>query len=162
MTTRVTKARSGTTLPEERTHIFGFGVLIHDLARLYVALFETHARELRLTLGQCEILALLSCHEGISQVRLSELSGIEPMALVRTLDRMQEGGWIERRPDSSDRRAHRLYLCAAADPIIRRMWEIADRSHDGAMTDLSSNERRQCIALLERVRDTLAIRSSFS
>src|SRR5277367_5189535 len=88
-----------------------FGFLVRDVSRLYVKNFERHARELELTLQQCKVLAHLSRNEGISQARLAELTETDPMTLVRTLDRMQRDGWIERRADANDRRAHCLYLC---------------------------------------------------
>ena len=138
----------------ERLRNFGF--LMRDVSRLYAAYFQRHARELELTLPQCKVLGHLSRNEGISQARLAELSDTDPMTLVRTLDRMQQDQWIERRPDPSDRRAHRLYLREAARPILSRMWKIADQCRQEAMAELSPDEREQLIALLERVHGTLS------
>ena len=39
------------------------------------------------------------------------------MTLVRQIDRMEDAGWIERRPDPTDRRARRLFLTARPDRI---------------------------------------------
>ena len=82
-----------------------FGFLLKDVSRLYVRRFEQRAAALGLTLPQCRALVYLAMHEGISQVRLAELTDIEPMTLVRILDRMEADGWLERRLDSADRRA---------------------------------------------------------
>ena len=87
-----------------------FGFLVRDVYRLYAKHFERYAREIELTLAQCKVLGHLSRNEGISQTRLAELTDTDPMTLVRTLDRMQQDQWIERRADPEDRRAHRLYL----------------------------------------------------
>jgi MarR family transcriptional regulator for hemolysin len=133
-----------------------FGFLMRDVSRLYVAYFQRFARELELTLPQCKVLGHLSRNEGISQARLAELSDTDPMTLVRTLDRMQQDEWIERRADPSDRRAHRLYLREAAKPILNRMWKIADQCRQEAMASLSPAEREQLIELLERVHATLS------
>jgi len=111
-----------------------FGFLAKDVSRLSAKLFERHARDraLALPMSQCKVLALLARHEGISQARLADLTETDPMTLVRTLDRMQQDGLIERRADPADRRAHRLYLLA-----------------------LSQGEREQLVELLERVHGTL-------
>ena len=95
-----------------------FGFLAKDVSRLSAKLFERHAREraLALPMSQCKVLALLARHEGISQARLAELTETDPMTLVRTLDRMQQDGLIQRHADPADRRAHRLYLLDAARP----------------------------------------------
>ena len=89
-----------------------FGFLLKDLSRRYVLRFEQHAREISLTLMQCKVLAHLEKNEGASQARLAELTDIEPMMMVRILDRMEADKLLERRPDPADRRARRLYLTA--------------------------------------------------
>src|SRR5580704_6324045 len=133
-----------------------FGFLLRDVHRLYAKHFERYAREIELTLPQCKVLGHLSRNEGISQARLAELTDTDPMTLVRTLDRMQQDQWIERRLDPEDRRAHRLYLREAAKPIVNRMWKIAEQCRQEAMSSLSPEEREQLIALLERVHGTLS------
>ena len=150
---RTTEA-SNPPIALERLRNFGF--LMRDVSRLYAAYFQRCARELELTLPQCKVLGHLSRNEGISQARLAELSDTDPMTLVRTLDRMQEDNWIERRPDPADRRAHRLYLREVAKPILNRMWKIADQCRQEAMADLSPTEREQLIELLERLHGTLS------
>lgn len=137
----------------DRLHNFGF--LVRDVYRLYAKHFERRAREIELTLAQCKVLGHLSRNEGISQARLAELTDTDPMTLVRTLDRMQQDEWIERRADPEDRRAHRLYLREAARPIMQRMWKIADQARQEALAALSINEREQLLELLERVHGAL-------
>jgi DNA-binding MarR family transcriptional regulator len=81
------------------------GYLLKDVSRRYVARFERHAAEVSLTLMQCKVLLHLSRNEGVSQVRLCELTDVEPMMMVRILDRMEADKLLERRPDPDDRRA---------------------------------------------------------
>jgi DNA-binding MarR family transcriptional regulator len=133
-----------------------FGFLVRDVSRLSAKHFQRNARELELSLPQCKVLAHLSRNEGISQARLAELTETDPMTLVRTLDRMEQDGWIERRPDPADRRAHQLYLREAAKPVLQRIWKIADQARNEVLADLSAAEREQLIGLLERVHRTLS------
>lgn len=137
-----------------------FGFLVRDVYRLYAKHFEHCAREIDLTLPQCKVLAHLSRNEGISQARLAEVTDTDPMTLVRTLDRMQQDQWIERRPDPLDRRAHRLYLREAARPITQRMWKLADQTRLEALSVLSVAEREQLMGLLERVQAALLQRET--
>jgi MarR family transcriptional regulator, transcriptional regulator for hemolysin len=141
------------TLGTDRLRNFGF--LVRDVYRLYVKHFERAAGEIELTLPQCKVLGHLSRNEGISQARLAELTDTDPMTLVRTLDRMQQDLWIERRADPEDRRAHRLYLREASKPIMNRMWKIADQARQEALSALNPAEREQLLSLLERVHGTL-------
>jgi len=133
-----------------------FGFLVRDVSRLSAKHFQRNARELELSLPQCKVLGHLSRNEGISQARLAELTETDPMTLVRTLDRMQQDGWIERRADPADRRAHQLFLREAARPVLQRIWKIADQARNEALADLGAAEREQLIELLERVHRTLS------
>src|ERR1700733_10917178 len=105
----------------------GFGFILKDVSRLYVERFEQHAASLGLTLAQCKALVRLSECEGVSQVKLAELTDLEPMALVRILDRMESEGWLERRNDPRDRRVRCLYLTSKGKPLldaIRRLMDL--------------------------------------
>lgn len=76
-----------------------FGFLLKDLSRRYVLRFEQRARDLSLTLPQCKVLVRLETNEGMSQARLAELAEVEPMTMVRIIDRMEADGLLERRAD---------------------------------------------------------------
>lgn len=144
-------------VPDTAARLSNFGFLLRDVYRLCTRRFEHNARELGLPLPlpQCKVLAHLARNEGISQARLAELTDTDPMTLVRTLDRMQEDGWIERRADPSDRRAHRLHLREAARPVVERIWMVSRRTLDDAFAQLELPEREQLVEFLERVHRTL-------
>jgi DNA-binding MarR family transcriptional regulator len=132
-----------------------FGFLLKDASRRYVARFEQHAAGIALTLPQCKVLVRLEKNEGVSQARLAELAEIEPMSMVRILDRMQAAGWIERRPDPDDRRARRLYLTARARPLLERVWSLAEATLAEAFAGIAAPERDRFIDLLARVHGNL-------
>jgi MarR family transcriptional regulator, transcriptional regulator for hemolysin len=136
-----------------------FGFLVHDVARLYGRRFDRNGRRLELTRAQCRTLGYLARNEGINQAGLADLLEIRPMTLVRQIDRMQEAGWIERRPDPSDRRARRLYLTDKARPILGRIWDVASETQDQILAALTPDESEQLIDLLRRVHGSLAERS---
>ena len=87
-------------------HLRQLGFLLKDVSRRYTRRFEERAQSLSLTLPQCKALIYLQDSEGVSQKRLAELTELDPMTLVRILDRMEADGWVQRRFDPSDRRAH--------------------------------------------------------
>ena len=82
------------------------------------------------------------------------------MTLVRQVDRMQEAGWIERRPDPTDRRARRLFLTDKARPVLGRIWDVATETQDQVLASLSPDEAEQLIDLLRRVHAALTERGS--
>ena len=132
-----------------------FGYLINDLSRLYTSNFERYARALNLTLGQCKVLGYLQRHEGLSQTRLAELTDTAPMTLTRLLTRMEQDGLVERRSDPLDGRAHCLYLRAPALPVLEEIWRVSDRVRSETLSGLSAEQRKQLMALLQRVHTNL-------
>jgi len=63
-----------------------------------------------MTRAQWGVLARLERHEGMTQAEMAEALEIQPISLVRLIDRLCLHGLVERRPHPRDRRANRLYL----------------------------------------------------
>ena len=136
-----------------------FGFLVHDVARLFARRFNQRALLfLGLTRAQCKVLGYLARNEGINQTGLADLLEIKPMTLVRQVDRMEEDGWIERRPDPGDRRAYRLVLTEKARPILARILDLSNEVRSEAFVGLSEVEGRRLISLLGRVHGNLSER----
>jgi MarR family transcriptional regulator, transcriptional regulator for hemolysin len=131
------------------------GFLLKDVSRLYTRRFEKRAEALSLTLPQCKALAYLAQNEGVSQKRLAELTEIDPMSLVRILDRMEADGWVQRRSDPEDRRARSLAVTEKARPIVAHIWQLASETRNEAMAGLTTDERAQLLDLLEHVHENL-------
>jgi MarR family transcriptional regulator for hemolysin len=135
--------------------IRNLGFLFKDIGRLYTKLFEERASHLEANLAQCKALIYISKNQGISQIRLAELSGIEPMSLVRMLDRMEADGWIERRAHPADRRARQLYLKEKAQPTLEQIWKIGDEVRAQTLAGFKADERNLLLDLLERAQANL-------
>jgi len=135
-----------------------FGFVLNDIARLMRKRFDQRARGLGLTRAQWRVLAHLARHEGINQAGLAEILEIEPITVGRLIDRMEEAGWVERRPKPNDRRVRLLYLTDKAWPVFARMRAIGDEVHGEALGELSAAERDRLIAILVTVRSNLSDR----
>jgi MarR family transcriptional regulator, transcriptional regulator for hemolysin len=129
----------------------GFGFLLKDVSRLYVQRFEQRAAVHGLTLPQCRALVHLANNEGISQVQLAEFTDIEPMSLVRILDRMESDGLVERRNDPADRRARCLYLKPKAKPVVDDIWHLVELTRREAFAGVPKRQADLLISLLEKI-----------
>lgn len=138
------------------------GFVVHDLARLMRRRYEQYARaeRLGLTRTQCTVLAHLARQEGVNQATLAQSLDIEPITLVRLLDRLQELGFVQRKPDPQDRRAYVLELTPKARPMLERIYGLAAKVYEEAQTGLSKAETEQLLALLHRTKANLAHRTS--
>jgi MarR family transcriptional regulator, transcriptional regulator for hemolysin len=132
-----------------------FGFLLKDVTRLYVQRFEHHAGTHGLTLAQCKALVCLADNEGVSQVRLAELTDLEPMTLLRILDRMEAEGWLERRSDPRDRRVRCLYLTAKAKPLLEHVGRLIDLTRREALAGIPKREADLLMRSLDAVRSNL-------
>src|SRR4051812_6066760 len=99
--------------------------LIHQIARQLRVSFDRRVKHLGLTHSQWRALGMLRRHPGMSQSQLAERLEIEPITLVRLLDRMEKAGWIARQPNPRDRRANCVVLTAQAQGILKKMRPIA-------------------------------------
>jgi len=95
--------------------------LIHDVARLLRVDADKRARSHGMTRAQWGILIWLERQPGISQKELSEFLEVEPITVARLIDRLENRGMVERRPDPRDRRIWRLYLMPAALAVLREI-----------------------------------------
>lgn len=137
-----------------------FGFLVHDVARLFGHRFNQRALLfLGLTRAQCKVLGYLARNEGINQAGLADLLEIKPMTLVRQIDRMEEDGWIERRPQPGDRRARRLVLTDKARPILACILDLSNEVRTEAFAGLSRDEGQRLMDLLRRVHANLSERA---
>lgn len=131
------------------------GFLLNDVARLLRRNFSRRAGDLGLPQAQWQALAYLSRQEGVNQVTLAETLEVQPITLARLIDRLQAAGLVDRRPDPQDRRAVRLYLTPAAQPLLDRMWAFAALSREDAMADLPDESRAALLQALQHMKRNL-------
>ena len=131
------------------------GFLLHDVARLLRKRFEQRAKDLGLTRSQWQTLAYLANNEGIHQGGLAEILEIEPITLVRILDKLAERGLIERRQHPTDRRIWLLYMREAAHPILAEMRKIGDVTRGEALESITPEEREQLFHILSVMKTNL-------
>lgn len=132
-----------------------FGFLVADITRLLRERFNGTAQSVGLTLAQARALAYLARHEGISQVALARLLEVQPITLLRQLDRLADSGLIERRPHPADRRAQQLFLCPAAKALFDQLADIGSNLTETALAGLDSDDRASLFRLLGRIKQNL-------
>jgi DNA-binding MarR family transcriptional regulator len=116
------------------------------------------ARAIGLTRAQWSVLAHLSRNEGISQAGLADMLDIEPITLGRLIDKLEDAGWVERRPHATDRRVYTLYLTAKVRPVIEQIRALAAETKALALAGVSAEEQDRVVATLARIRANLAER----
>jgi DNA-binding MarR family transcriptional regulator len=97
------------------------------------------------------LLTRLAAHEGLSQQALGELIGLNPTRMVFLVDELQQGGLIERRRNTADRRSYALYLTAQGRDMLRQIQASGSRHQDQIGASLTQAERIQLASLLRQL-----------
>ncbi|MEJ0100709.1 MAG: MarR family transcriptional regulator [Pseudomonadota bacterium] len=104
---------------------------------------------------QCKVLVHLDKNEGVSQARLAQLTGIDPMMMVRLLNGMEKEHFLERRSDPEDKRARRLHLTAQARPLVDEIWRLAARTRAEMFANVSRQDRDTFLRVLAAAQTNL-------
>lgn len=129
--------------------------VISDVGRLLRTYADHKARQFGMTRAQWAVLLRLERHEGLKQSDLAEILDIQPITLTRLVDRLCDNGLIERRPDPHDRRAKRLYLTAAARPLLDHIEAQVEELGDTVLAGIDKGSGSTLLAQLERTRENL-------
>ncbi len=106
-----------------------------------------------LSLPQFDVLATLAAGEGISQQELADRLLVTKGNVCGLLDRVESGGWVERRPDARDRRTKRLFLTPAGRAMLKESAPMHRAVIKQAMTRLRPADIRMLFQLLDRLED---------
>jgi hypothetical protein len=77
--------------------------------------------------------------------------GLPPSRIVAFLDALQERGYVERRRNPADRRAHALFLTVKGRRVVDEGQARANRFEEEICASLSDEERATLLALLGRI-----------
>ena len=137
-----------------------FGFLVHDVSRLIKRRFDRRARQMGLpiTRQQAAVVLNIAGNEGVSQAEVAAWLGIEPIALVRMLDKLHEEGLVERRPHPTDRRVRTLWLTPAARPVVAQILAINKAIREEAFAGIAAHARHTVIDILDGIKGNLALR----
>lgn len=130
--------------------------VLHDVARLMRVRFDQHARTWGMTRAQCVILIKLRCRPGLSQTELATLMEVEPITVGRLIDRLEASGMVERRPDPSDRRMHRLHLLPAAEPVLAKVDAFRSAAIATLREGVAADDWNTALKVLLSIKDTLS------
>jgi MarR family transcriptional regulator for hemolysin len=140
-------------LPRSLNREFAFS--LNDVARMLRTYADHRASQFGITRAQWVVLVRLDRFEGLKQSELAEMLDLQPISLTRLLDRLCDGGLIERRSDPNDRRAKRLYLTPAARPLLERLGDLGDELMGTALTGVDRENVEKMVAQLAIVKENL-------
>lgn len=123
-----------------------------ESSRLLRNYIDNRAKGRGTTRAQWIVLFRLRQQEGLSQVDLAELLELQPISLVRLLDRLVEHGLLERRPDPKDRRANRLFLTRSGRQLVDDLDSLRDSIATDVLQDIPSDSIQTSLETLRDIK----------
>jgi len=132
---------------DERIRI---GFLIHDVSRLRRTAFDQRMKPLGITRSQWWVLGGVSRHGevGITQTELANVLDLGKVALGSLIDRLEEGGFVERRADVQDRRVNRIHPTSKGIGILEKMQKVGMEMNAKVMKGIPLQQQHQLAEML--------------
>jgi len=126
-----------------------------ESSRLLRNYIDHRAKTRGTTRAQWIVLFRLRAQEGLSQVDLADVLELQPISLVRLLDRLVEHGLLERRPDPRDRRANRLFLTESGRKLVDDLDALRDAIATDVLRDVPMEQIEASLTTLRDIKDRI-------
>ncbi|WP_438447197.1 MarR family winged helix-turn-helix transcriptional regulator [Gorillibacterium sp. sgz5001074] len=105
--------------------------------------------------GQPPLLFILDRHDGISQKDLATRLHVRPATLTVMLRRMEQNGWVARRPDLHDQRVSRVSLTDPGRELCEQARARMRVMAEELFGSMPEEDRAEMQRLLHRLRENL-------
>lgn len=129
-----------------------------DVQRVLHGHFAAHS----ITQGRFMVLMLLlekigidECHHPSTPAEIADNASVSRATITGLLDGLERDGFINRTPDAEDRRQVVIRLTPAGQEFLESMLPAHFRLITSLMADLSENERKTLVRLLNKVVSTV-------
>jgi MarR family transcriptional regulator for hemolysin len=126
-----------------------------ESSRLLRNYIDHRAKGRGTTRAQWIVLFRLREQEGLSQVDLADVLELQPISLVRLLDRLVEHGLVERQHDPRDRRANRLFLTASGRQLADDLDSLRESIATDVLQDVSVAAIETSLETLRDIKDRI-------
>ena len=126
-----------------------------ESSRLLRNYIDNRAKGRGTTRAQWIVLFRLRQQEGLSQVDLADVLELQPISLVRLLDRLVEHGLLERRHDPRDRRANRLFLTASGRQLVDDLDSLRDDIATQVLRDIPADAIETSLKTLSDIKERI-------
>lgn len=148
-------AKKPVETPEAELEDLRLSFLIHDVSRMRRTAFDQYMKPHGVTRSQWWVLSNLSRHDGMMQTELAGILDVGKVTVGGLVERLEQAGWVERRPDTADRRAKRVHLTARAHQFLAEIRQAGHEMNELAFDGLSRQDRRALSDLLGRIKTNL-------
>ena len=118
--------------------------------------YDQIMKPLGITRAQWWVLAHLSRHDGMMQTQLADVLDVGKASIGTLLERLEVAGFIERRPDATDKRARRVFMMRAAHQLMKKLTIEEGKFNDRILHGLSRVQREQFLHMLSLIKKAIS------
>lgn len=105
--------------------------------------------------GQESVMELLSAEDGQTLGRLATTLGVKPPTVTKTVTRLAEQGFVERRPSETDARQIHVWLTEDGRAVLEHMQRAVRDAEMRALDGVKKKERKQLARILAKIEANL-------
>jgi DNA-binding MarR family transcriptional regulator len=119
-------------------------------------LFNRRMKEVGLTRTQWQVLYLLYREGQLSQTAIANALMLAKPPLGKVVDRLEDGGWVQRCADANDKRAKLVCLTPKIKPMLGLLEKTVEEIGGVATIGMTSEEQATLFRLLNVAHANLA------
>lgn len=106
---------------------------------------------------QAAVLRCVSKDGPVSAARIAEYTMSDPAAITRSVDLLEEHGFIEKKDSSTDRRARLLHLTHKGEKAAKQIRAMQESLSAEIFGKLPSHEREKLKILLDKITNVVGL-----
>ena len=127
----------------------GFDVKVTWLA--VARMFSPLAAENGITVAMGFALLNISREKGTPATKIAPLLGMEPRSLTRLIKKLEEDGFVSRKPDPEDRRSVRIFLTALGAEKKAIAYQQVEKFNQAVRATVKEKELKIFFDVLEKI-----------
>ncbi len=134
------------------------GFIVYSASKMMQKAFDLELRnKTGINLAQSKVIFTLYMQSGPTQREIADMIGVETPTLVPIIDKLEEDGYVKRKPDATDRRIKRIYATAKTDSLWDLMVECITQIRKISTKDLSEQEIKSAFDTVKKITENLTI-----
>lgn len=122
--------------------------LMHRMQQLRLGDFPK--RRFNLSYPQMELIRFVGNHPGSHLQDVADGLDLTPPTVSVGIRRMEEDGWMERRPDPNDGRATCIYLTEKSLAIVQKLSAAQRKGVQQFLSQLTQEEQKDLLTLMDK------------
>jgi MarR family transcriptional regulator for hemolysin len=132
------------------------GFVVYSASKMMQKAFDLELRnKIGINLAQSKVIFALYMQSGPTQREIADIIGVETPTLVPIIDKLEEDGYVKRKPDAQDRRIKRIYVTAKTDSLWDSMMDCITQIRKVATKDLSEQEIKSALGTVKKITENL-------